>query len=432
MVRAVAAVAVLSPLAFVWWPIVLPLGGLLVLIAAAAEFDRRRLARSITNVTIHRQLPPVVGRDRSFAVRLSVANGNEFEIQGELRDQHPDTSVPRLVVYAISVPARGKSEVTTMCRIPRRGRHQFGPVWLRLAGPLRILEAQQPIACVGDVKVLPETFASRDELQKDIGAEIKILDQQRKARNYGTGTEFESLYPFRQGDDPRRIDWRATARHRSLVVRRFQVERHRDVMIIVDSGRLMGTEVGRGTKLDCAVDAALNLSRVALQSGDRCGVAAFDRAVRGFLPPIAGVNALRSIVECMYGLDTQWHESDFTPMLAELRTRQGKRTFVIVISDLSDAETSRRLCSSLQQLQRHHLVLFAALKTPYLANIVREDVRTLDDGARKAVVFRLLRDRSHALHALKHGGVHVLDVEPQNLTLPLINQFVELRQRNLL
>ena len=81
-------------------------------------------------------------------------------------------------------------------------------------------------------------------------------------------------------------------------------------MIIIDSGRLMGADVGRGSKLDCAVDAALNLARVVLHGGDRCGVAAYDQRVRGFLPPIAGRSALQSLTECVFDLDTKWHESD--------------------------------------------------------------------------------------------------------------------------
>jgi uncharacterized protein (DUF58 family) len=432
LVWSVVALAMLSPLAFLWWPVVFPLVGSLAILALAAERERRQVARAFATIEVRRSIPAVVGRDRLFDVSLTVVSTSTISLRGELRDEHPDAALPRLVIYAVVVPAGGAARVTTTCRIPQRGRHSFGPVWIRLQGRHRLLEAQRSFDCPASVKVLPETFVSRDELQKDIGAEIRLLDQQRRARQYGAGTEFESLYPFRVGDDPRRIDWRATARQRTLVVRRFQVERHRDVMIIVDSGRLMGTDAGRGTKLDCAVDAALNLARVALQSGDRCGVAAYDYRVRGFLPPIAGASALRAIVQCVYDLETQWHESDFTPMLATLRTRQAKRTFLIVISDLSDAETSQRLCASLQQLQRHHLVLFAALKTPLLGHVARQPIETPLDGARKAVAFRLLRDRGRALHALRHRGVHVLDVEPQQLTLPLVNQFVELRQRNLL
>jgi len=89
-------------------------------------------------------------------------------------------------------------------------------------------------------------------------------------------------------------------------------------------------------------------------------------------------------------------------------------------------------CAALQQLSRRHLVLFAALKTPLLNDIIREPTDSVVDGAKKAVTFRLLRDRGRALHVLERAGVHVLDVEPQQVTLPLINQFVDLRRRNLL
>jgi uncharacterized protein (DUF58 family) len=432
LLRGVALLALATPLAFLGWAVMLPLlGALLILIAAAAR-ERRTLAAAFAHIDVRRAMPAVVGRDRTFDIRVAVSSTSDQPLHCELRDEYPAVAVPRLVIYALRVPPGGAAHVSTTCRIPQRGKHTIGPVWLRIQGKHRLLEAQLAVPCLSTVKVLPETFVSREELMKDIGAEVRLLEKQRRARQHGAGTEFESLYPFRFGDDPRRIDWRASARQQALVVRRFQVERHRDVMIILDSGRLMGTDAGRGTKLDCAVDAALNLARVALQSGDRCGVAAYDHRVRGFLPPIAGTSGMRAIVECMYDLETQWHESDFTPMLAALRARQAKRTFLIVLSDLSDMETSRRLCSSLQQLQQQHLVLFAALKTPLLGQIVRQPVETVRDAARKAVAFRLLRDRGRALHALRRHGVYVLDVEPQQLTLPLVNQFVELRQRNLL
>ena len=54
------------------------------------------------------------------------------------------------------------------------------------------------------------------------------------------------------------------------------------------------------------------------------------------------------------------------------------------------------------------------------------------DGAKVAVTYRLLRERQLALQSLKHSGVFVLDVEPNQLTVPLVNRFIELRQRNLM
>lgn len=427
-----ALFALVSPTAF-WWPPLLYLLALAVaLLLGAAEADRRQANRTIGAISAKRSMPLVAGRDRPVLVTLTIANHANRSLVGMLRDEVPASAKPRLLFMPLEILPSHSVELTHEYRLSQRGRKKFGPVWVRAAGPLRLAEVHKSIPCFGEVKVLPETFASREQLQKDIGAELRLLDRNLRARQHGEGTQFESLHPFRPGDDPRRIDWRATARLRTHVVRRFQVERHRDVMVLIDRGRLMGADVGPGTKLDCAVDGALNLARVALHSGDRCGIGVFDSKVRGFLPPISGTSALRSLVECVYDVDTEWQESDFAPILAELRARQGKRTFLIILSDLSDAETSRRLCASLVQLQRQHLVLFVALKTPLLRQVIYGDVASPRDAARKAVAFRLLRDRNRAIHALKHGGVHVLDVEPQQISLPLVNQFIELRQRNLL
>jgi uncharacterized protein (DUF58 family) len=259
-----------------------------------------------------------------------------------------------------------------------------------------------------------------------------LLDKISRVRQTGLGTEFEMLSEYRPGDDPRRIDWKTTARLRRPVVRRFQVERHRDVMIVIDCGRLMGADAGRGSKLDCAVDSALILCRTVLESGDRCGLALFDDRVLGYQPPLSGPRALRSLVDSVYNVQSRWAESDFGLMFATLQSRQTKRSLVVILSDIVDVETSTRFRTSLATLSRRHVVLFAGLQTPLLRQIVAEPVATLLDGSRKAVTFRVLRERDEALRSLKRSGVQVLDVEPSRLTVPLLNRFIELRQQNVL
>jgi uncharacterized protein (DUF58 family) len=411
--------------------VVVPLASAVGL-AVVAEIDRRKAANLLQQLSVRRSMPVIAARDRTFETVLHVENSGAHVAIADVRDVVPEHCIPAFSLHSCEIAAAHRQDVAISYRIPRRGRHSFGPVWIRVAGPLNLFEAQKPFDCPGSVRVLPETFASSEELVKDTGAQLQLLDKITRTRQHGSGTEFESLHAFRDGDDPRRIDWRATARMRQPIVRRFQVERHRDVVILIDSGRLMGSDTDRGSKLDCAVDAALNLARVALQSGDRCGLAVFDSEIRGFLPPVSGIRSLGNIVESVYDLQTRWNESDFTRVHAELQTRQAKRSLLVVLSDLSDAETSRLQCAALQQLSRRHLVLFAALKTPLLNDIIREPTDSVVDGAKKAVTFRLLRDRGRALHVLERAGVHVLDVEPQQVTLPLINQFVDLRRRNLL
>lgn len=391
--------------------------------------DYRRARAEISGVTIARTSPPLAGRGRPIRVRWTITRTSTGPLLGEWRDCLPgEAQSPWLCERFSLTPGQFESTFSHVITIPIRGQFQFGPLWLRVESPWRLIELQWSVDGVHPIRVLPETYHSPDELLKDKGAQSLLLDKKSRARQYGVGTEFESLIEFRDGDDPRRIDWRTTARVGHPVVRRFQIERHRDVMLVVDCGRLMGADAGKGSKLDCAVDSALMLARIALQGGDRCGIALFDDQVLGYLPPMNGLSSINSLADCVYAAATRWRESDFTQMFARLHRQQEKRAFVVVISDIVDAETTQRFRASLARLTSRHVVLFAALKTPVLESIAAEDLRGPLDASRKAVAFRLLREREQALHSLRRGGIHVLDVTPDQLTVPLLNRFIELRE----
>ncbi len=432
--RAAVVLLVLAPLTFVWpdAPSLLISGIALVVAGVVAALDYRNLQTCFRGITIERGMPAVAGRGLPFEVGLRVSGSAPLRLAGELRDVLPAAALPAFQVHALGLPAEGSVTLTATFRIPVRGSFEFGPAWLRLTGPLKMLEAQQVFSCPGSMKILPEGFSSREGLRHDERAALMLLDKVSRVRQTGLGTEFEMLSEYRPGDDPRRIDWKTSVRVRRTVVRRFQVERHRDVMIVIDCGRLMGADAGRGSKLDCAVDSALMLCRTALEGSDRCGLAVFDNRVVVYQPPISGARALHALVDGVYDIQSRWAESDFGLMFATLQSRQTKRSLVVILSDIVDIETSTRFRTSLATLSRRHVVLLAALRTPILRQIVAEPVETLLDGSRKAVTFRILRERDEALHSLKRSGVQVLDVEPSRLTVPLLNRFIELRQQNLL
>jgi uncharacterized protein (DUF58 family) len=295
-----------------------------------------------------------------------------------------------------------------------------------------MLERQYCYESVGEVKVFPDIMVSSDDIRKDSLAEKNLLDQLMQTRLRGEGMEFESLSRYQPGDDLRRVDWRSSARHRQLMVRRYQVEQHRDVMILIDCGRLMGTDVDGGTKLDRAVGSALMLGRVALEGGDRCGLGIFDDQIRGYLPPLSGPNALRTVTDSIFDVQCRWHESNFSVMFAALQTRQIKRSLVVILSDIVDADTSERFRTALASLTRRHVVVLAALRTPFLQQTLKAPVDSFRDVARKAVAVRILQEREKALHYFHRAGIRILDVEPTDLTVPLVNQYIRLRERNLL
>jgi uncharacterized protein (DUF58 family) len=396
-----------------------------------AASDRLWLNRHRGDLFVTQIVPQLAGRDAPFEVRLRVKNSGSSLFRGVLRTAVPGAAEPRVWINDFRRAGIPEShEFRQQFRIATRGQFEFGPVTVGLSGPCRAFDAIWEVAGRSRVKIYPEGLLAEDDLSQELAAEIQILDRRSRSKRRSVGTEFESISEFRLGDDPRRIDWRATARTRRLVVRRFQVEQHQDVFLLIDCGRLMGSAAGRGTKLDCAVDSALYLARTALANGDRCGLALFDSAVTAFLPPRSGLGALPTIVECVYDAQSRWQETDFAPLFAQLQARHHKRAVLIILSDVADQETSKRARVALTNLSSRHVVIFAALQTPLLTAQTRAPIQNRLDAARQVVAYRLLREREETLHALRRGSISVLDVEPSELTIPLINRYLEVRSRN--
>jgi uncharacterized protein (DUF58 family) len=326
-----------------------------------------------------------------------------------------------------ALPGGERRRLAAAAVVPVRGHVALGPVWLRVPGPLGFAERRRQVDTAAAVRIFPETLAEREGFL-DMRGLLTAPEAKTPTRWRGEGLEFESITPYERGDEERHIDWRATARTGRLMVRRYQLELNREVFVVLDAGRLMGADAGEGTKMDRAVDAGLVLCRTAIDHGDKCGVAIYDSEVRGFLPPQVGPAGFRAIVENVYDTSCRFRESDFAAVFAQFQARQRKRALVVVLSDIVDEAGSRSLREALHRLAKRHLVVFAALRTPLIESAFGATTDSYRDLARQAVAGRLLRDRERGLHMLRRLGVHVLDVEPSQLTVSLVNRYVQLRE----
>src|SRR5690606_7204503 len=136
-----------------------------------------------------------------------------------------------------------------------------------------------PVASAA-VKVVPNAKRVRDLAIAHFGAQplrggIKI------ERRAGDGGEFDAMVGYSNGMDVRQIDWKSSARHQDLRVRRYRVERNQRVVVCIDTGRSMADPIEEGDeatpvqRLDHAIHAAMVLAQTALRAGDLVGLHAY-------------------------------------------------------------------------------------------------------------------------------------------------------------
>lgn len=242
--------------------------------------------------------------------------------------------------------------------------------------------------------------------------------------------EFESLRDLVPGDDPRWLDWAASARRGRPVVRLHQREKSQTVIVAVDSGRLMAARSEGRSKLDHAVDAALGLAFAALVTGDRVGLAVFDTELRVALSPRSRRASLGDFIEALRPVMPRLVESETDTLVRHLALRRQQRALVVLLTDFVEAAPAR-LLSPLTVLARRHQVLLVALRDPVFDLLDPRAPRAVRDEPhgieRRIVLDDLLRERESALAALRRAGLHTLDLRPEAATAAVLNRYLALR-----
>ena len=364
----------------------------------------------------------------SLTTSLVVENTGRRTARGVVRDGWPPSAGSRPGRHPVSVPPGERRRVSTTLVPTRRGDRPADRVTVRLAGPLGLAARQRSVEVPGRVRVL-HAFPSRKHLPSRL-AVLRELDGRAAVRTRGQGTEFDSLRDYVEGDDVRSIDWRATARRRNLVVRTWQPEQHRRIVLVIDTGRTSAGRVGDAPRLDAAMDAALLLTALAGHARDRVLVVAGDRRVRARVTGADRAALLHDVISTLAPVDPQLVETDWGVLAAEV-TRSTHRSLVVLLTPLEPAAIEEGLLPVLPALVTHHRVVVASVSDPAL-----DAMRGARDGSAQvwgaAAAERTLALRGAAAEALGRLGVDVLDAPPDELPVRLADHYLALKRQGLL
>ena len=381
---------------------------------------------------------------RSHDDRLSLAVWNAVEVQVRLRrglrplqiwlrdDPPPTFGIEEgdRVLAGTAMPG----ETLTLgyqLRPPRRGDYDFGDLYLRWASVLGLLRRQARFAAAEQVKVYPNLVDVRRYdllLRKNRLWELGV----RNVRLRGPGTEFERLREYQPDDEYRRINWKATARRGTPITMEYQTERSQNLVALLDVGRLMRSPVGDVAKMDYAINAVLLLAYVAGQKGDRIGAMTFASEVQHWLAPRTGKAQFHRMLELLYKVQGQPVEPDYAQAFAYFAAKQNRRSLVLVFTDLTGSVSYEMLVAQMIRLRRTHLPLLVTMRDPTVEAMARQPVEDTISLYRRTVAETLLRERDLVLERLRNQGVLTLDVPADELSIALINRYLEIKARELI
>jgi uncharacterized protein (DUF58 family) len=395
--------------------------GWLALCAVLAGVDAVA-APSPRALEFSRDLPARTRLGELVAAGLRVRNGGSRRIHGLLRDAWQPTAGAPLGRIRIDLPA-GEQETYTVQLLPRRrGELRSEFVVVRSSGPLGLAGRQTVITAPGALRVLPP-FTARRHLPSRL-ARLRELDGSTSVQMRGAGTEFDSLREYVRGDDVRSIDWRATARAGTTMLRTWRPERDRHIVVVVDTGRTAAARVGDGVRLDAAFEATLLLAALAQRAGDHVHVVLFDRVPRARVSRVDGPALLPALVDAMAPVDPQLIDTDWDAAFAAARSLHSRPALVVLLTAQDEPEASRGFLASLPALTGSHVLVGTASDDD---TVGEPDSASIEDVYRAAARERSQHDADRVAAAIRRAGAEAITASADDLPPRIADRYLALK-----
>ncbi len=381
--------------------------------------DMMNLPR-LAEVSASRSVPRLqVSAPAQISVRVVIADSGRAAAnaaglrRARIRDDLPPLTEAVSDTREALLPT-GATTVAYDLRPLQRGSAAFGDIHVRLFGRCGLMcrqyrtEAQETVTVWPDLRVTSERQAALDQV---------LLREGSHLRRMGSGqTEFSHIDNYAVGDDPRHINWHATARKGFPMKNMYQPERGQHIILAIDCGRSMGViQQGGKTRLDLALETALLLAGGALKNGDEVSAIAYSDRVHAHVRKVKGEAGIQELVRSLSTVSPHPVYTGVHTLIDIVFSQYKRRSLLLLFSDLTDLAANDLFLRRIAILERRHSCLVATFTDEALEGAVITPIRSVMEATVAGAAASLLNGRRKYKEQLATQGIDVVETKTELL-----------------
>ena len=404
------------------------IGRILVLLMLIAVLVDIAMLWSRRGIHAYRTLSPRFSNGDDNPVSIRLESSYPFAVRVEVIDEVPFVFQRRDVLFKAAIRKQSDVTITYHLRPTERGVYGFGHVRVFVNTVLGLVQRRFTCCAPQDVKVYPSYMMLR---QYELLAMSNNLTEMgiKRIRRIGHNTDFEQIKDYVVGDDYRTINWRATARRHQLMVNVYQEERAQQVYQVVDKGRMMQQTFNGMTLLDYAINASLVLSYVAINKQDKAGLVTFSDKFETFIHASRQSGHMQTLQEALYAEHTEFAETDYSALLTGLSRHVSHRSLLVLYTSFTSMAALRRQLSYLRQLAMRHRLLVVFFEDEELRTFANTPARKTEDTYQRVIAEKFAYEQHRIVQTLRQYGIQALLTTPNNLSVDVINKYLEMKSR---
>ncbi|UOQ49212.1 DUF58 domain-containing protein [Gracilibacillus caseinilyticus] len=386
-------------------------------------------------------LPP----KQSFKISRSVAEQIErYQQQNVTVHIHNQTNEPYTVRLVDSWPTSfqtnyrdeqliSKSQHTAFgytITPHQRGSYTLNKLYLRVKTKIGLWEKQYTYSLPQEIKVIPNLAETKRYLAS---AQKYLLHEGIKVKKTKTGIgDFAKIRSYAAGDDPRKINWRQSAKLQTMMTNEYEPEHGKYITILIDCGRMMGMELEYGNRLEKSIEAAITLAAAALDNGDHVSLIAFSKNIQAVVPPGKGLQHIEAILQAVYSIEVDAQESNYPLALQHAQSIQKKRSMMVLFSDIQTFANEAYPLFYMKQIRKKHLIMMLGIEDTMLHKQRNSQSDGVLAAMEKSVAQSQYLKQQQVMNKWEKHGLPMLEASAERLAATAVSQYIQILNRGLL
>lgn len=404
---------------------------LLSIIITALFIDYLLLFKIKNGIKAQRVLPEKLSNGDINAVRLDLNNQYPYKITIQIIDEIPFQFQKR--DFSIIKTLLPKSEISLKYNLEpkERGEYRFGNLNIYVKSPIGFISRRFRFQKNAILPSYP-SFLRLRELELVALKNEHLLGGIKKTRKLGNTTDFEQIRDYVQGDDIRNINWKATSKSNKMMVNQYQDEKAQRIVMVIDKGRTMKMPFNGLSLLDYSINATMALSYIILKKGDRAGMMTFSKKMENRVVPDNKPGQLRKISEALYNVQTNFFESDYNRLYQDLKHSINQRSLILLFTNFETLDALKRHLNYLRGIAKNHLLVVIFFRNSEIDKLLKTNPENIQQIYDEIIAEKLEFEKKLIIQELKKYGIFSLYTLPENLSIDVINKYLEIKARGIL
>lgn len=376
--------------------------------------------------------------ERNVTTRLNLGDSNEIELV-VTNNSSQSISYTLIEGYPVQMQERSKQFSSTLRAlssesfhytfVPKtRGEYFFEDVFFQISSIFSLAGRKIEISAKQSFQVFPSILQMK-KYELMVFQQQKVESGIKKIRRLGNNSEFEQIRNYVQGDEIKRINWKATSRGRELMVNQYQEEKSQHIYCIVDKSRNMQVEFDGLSMLDYSINSTLVFSNIAIKKGDKTGLITFSDKIGSQLAAEKSNGQMKRILDVLYNQKTHYRDGNFELLFEAVRTTIKTRSLLVLFTNFETESAMRRELPLMRKINQKHVLVVIFFQNNELEEMAFQEIASTRDIYQSAVAERMISVKHKIAMELKKNGIHTILTRPEDLSINTINKYLELKAK---